>query len=86
MVFPLHSSLLDCLDQMGRDQMASHSFLGKGKPLLWDVTVLDTLALLYRTLASTGQGKVAAAAETKKTAKYSSLLSSYVFKPIAVEF
>ena len=57
----------------------------KGKPLVWDVTIPDTLAVSYRSVALNGTGSVAASAESRKIDKYSTLSSSYLFSPIAIE-
>ncbi|XP_019850978.1 PREDICTED: uncharacterized protein LOC109581361 [Amphimedon queenslandica] len=41
----------------------------RGKPLVWDATVPDTLAPSYRSVAVSNSGAVAALAESKKTSK-----------------
>ena len=57
-----------------------------GKCVVWDFTCPDTLANSYRAAAVSSPGSVAAQAESKKIAKYSSLDSSlYKFVPIAIE-
>jgi hypothetical protein len=57
----------------------------RGRPLLWDATVPDTMAQSYRSTAVTGGGCVARLAESKKVTKYAHLLRSYIFTPLAVE-
>jgi len=56
-----------------------------GKPLTWDVTVVSTLAVSYVQSAGRGAGSVAELAAERKSAKYTELLPSYIFQPIAVE-
>ena len=57
-----------------------------GRPLIWDVTVVSPLAASYVDIATTNAGTVADMAATrKKTEKYSSLSSTYLFELIAVE-
>jgi hypothetical protein len=56
-----------------------------GKSLVWDVTVVSTLAGSYVDRAATGAGSVADMAAERKSEKYSSLLSEYLFQPIAIE-
>ena len=55
------------------------------KPLVWDATCPDTLALSYRSQATSSAGAVADLAEGKKADKYSSLGVGYSFAPIAIE-
>ena len=57
----------------------------RGKCLVWDVTVADTLAPSYAHLSSVSAGKVAERAAENKVAKYSELLPTYDFAPIAFE-
>ena len=57
----------------------------RGKPLVWDVTIPDSLAVSYRSAATCGPGSVAALAESRKLSKYAHLSSSYFFCPIAIE-
>ena len=52
---------------------------------MWDVTVPDTLAPSYRSIAVTEAGAVAAIAESQKSTKYSCLPHSYLISPVAVE-
>ena len=56
-----------------------------GQLLVWDATCPDTLATSYRGQATTAAGKVAAAAEDRKTKKYSNLDQAYLFMPVAIE-
>jgi hypothetical protein len=57
----------------------------EGRCLVWDFTCPDTLATSHRNVAISGQGKVARNAEEKKRSKYSKLLATHFFIPIAVE-
>jgi hypothetical protein len=53
----------------------------KGQPLVWDVTVVDTLADSYVLKSSEVSGFAAEMACKRKHSKYSSIISSnYVFK------
>ena len=56
-----------------------------GRSLVWDVTVPDTLAPSYRSIAVTKTGAIAARAESQKEIKYHQLALSYLFSPIAIE-
>ena len=56
-----------------------------GKPLIWDTTCPDTLALSYRLLATSSAGAVAGMAEEKKVRKYSCLAPTHTIMPVAVE-
>ena len=56
-----------------------------GKPLLWDMTVVSTLAGSYVDTAATGAGLVADQAADRKTTKYADLSAQYVFQPVSVE-
>jgi len=51
------------------------------KPLMWDVTVVHTLADSY----VHSVGTAAELAASKKSAKYADLLQSYLFRPTAME-
>jgi len=53
--------------------------------LVWDVTVVSTLAQSYVDRAATGVGAGAEMAAERKLAKYSNLASNFTFQPIAVE-
>ena len=56
-----------------------------GKVLIWDVKCLNTLASSHLRLAVREAGAVADDAEFRKTQKYSNLISSHYFVPLAVE-
>jgi len=56
-----------------------------GRSLVWDVTVVSPLAASYVDRSATDAGTVADMAASRKTEKYSSLSSTYMFEPIAVE-
>jgi hypothetical protein len=58
----------------------------KGQPLVWDVTVVDTLADNYVLQSFEVSGFAAEMACKRKHSKYSSIISSnYVFKGLAFE-
>jgi hypothetical protein len=58
----------------------------KGQPLVWDVTVVDTLADSYVLKSSEVSGSAVEMACKRKHSKYSSIISSnYVFKGLAFE-
>ena len=56
-----------------------------GRSATWDVTVVHTLAASYVSQSAVQAGSAATAASVRKSAKYSSLSSSHVFYPVAVE-
>ena len=56
-----------------------------GRSATWDVTVVHTLAASYVPQNAVQAGSAATAASERKSAKYSSLSSSHVFCPVAVE-
>ena len=56
-----------------------------GKPLVWDVTVVDTKADSYVTRSSRNAGAAAELAEGKKVAKYSKLGPHHICVPVAFE-
>ena len=56
-----------------------------GRSTTCDVTVVHTLAASYVSQSAVQAGSAATAASTRKSAKYSSLSSSHVFCPVAVE-
>jgi hypothetical protein len=58
----------------------------KGQPLVWDVTIVDTLADSYVLKPSEISGFAAEKACKHKHSKYSSIISSkYIFKGLAFE-
>ena len=56
-----------------------------GKPLVWDVTVVDTVAPSYVERSSEKVGSAAEMAEDRKIRKYAYLGNNYHFVPIALE-
>ena len=56
-----------------------------GKCLLWDFTCPDTLAPSHIPHSSTAAGSAAGEAESRKISKYSALLPSFDFSPVAIE-
>ena len=56
----------------------------EGKSLIWDVTVVDTLANSYIASSSVTAGRVAELAAERKVQKYSEL-AAYTFVPLAFE-
>jgi len=56
-----------------------------GKLLVWDVTVVSTIAESYVAAAACGRGEVVEMAATRKCQKYSELSTAYLFLSIAVE-
>ena len=56
-----------------------------GKLLVWDVTVVSTLAQSYVAAAARGRGEVAELVAARKCGKYTELSMAYTFLPIAVE-
>ena len=56
-----------------------------GRVLIWDATCPDTFAPSHITLATREAGTVADEAERRKEQKYSSLMTSHHFVPIAIE-
>ena len=53
--------------------------------LVWDATCSDTFASSYITSASTEAGAVAILAEERKRKKYCDLVTTHIFRPVAVE-
>ena len=56
-----------------------------GRPLVWDATCPDTFAPSYHCHAISSAGAVATLAEDRKTSKYSCLVPSQSFTPVAIE-
>ena len=56
-----------------------------GRPLAWDVTCSDIFAPTYLSLASSGAGRVANLAETRKKLLYQEIEPTRHFIPIAIE-
>ena len=56
-----------------------------GKMLLWDVTIVSTLADSYVAASAREAGEVAQQVAAMKCAKYAELPSTYSFLPITVE-
>lgn len=56
-----------------------------GKSLIWDVTVVDTLAASYVNVSSSKSGAVADQAEREKHNNYIELKENYIFTPLAFE-
>ena len=56
-----------------------------GKCLAWDVTVVDTLAPSYAQLSSISASRAAERAAENKVSKYSAILQTYDFVPVAIE-
>jgi hypothetical protein len=57
----------------------------EGKMVVWDVTVASTLAQSYAEDAARGAGEVAERAAARKRDKYSDLVRSHLFLPLAFE-
>jgi len=57
----------------------------KGKPLAWDVTVLDTYADSHLAYTATTAGAAADKAASNKVAKYRQIVNSHIFVPVAIE-
>ena len=56
-----------------------------GKSLVWDATVVDTLAPSYLPASAIRAGAAACLAEDRKNLKYKAFLNTHVFVPIALE-
>uniref|UniRef100_A0A1X7TN01 Uncharacterized protein n=1 Tax=Amphimedon queenslandica TaxID=400682 RepID=A0A1X7TN01_AMPQE len=80
----LEPSGLSCSDGKRHDGMTLIPW-ENGKPLLWDATVPDSLAVSYRSQAIAATGAVAAFAESRKMSKYTNLPQSLLFCPLAIE-
>ena len=57
----------------------------RGKALVWDGTVVDTLAPSYVDAGSLSPGAAVSRAETLKVQKYNDLAAEYLFSPLAFE-
>ena len=57
----------------------------RGKCLIWDSTVVDTLAASYVDQTARHSGKAAEKAELKKLDQYQELEKEYLFVPVAIE-
>lgn len=57
----------------------------RGRPLLWDVTVVNTIAVSYLNATSRAHGAAADEAERRKHNNYIDLKSNYNFTPLAFE-
>ena len=57
----------------------------KGKCLVWDVTIADTLCSSYVKKCSVSPSAAANTRETQKFSKYRSLAEDYLFVPIGIE-
>jgi hypothetical protein len=68
------------------DGMTSVPWINKGQLLVWDITIVNTLADSYVLKTSEVSGFTAEMACKRKHSKYSSIISSnYVFKGLAFE-
>jgi len=56
-----------------------------GRSLIWDATVIDTLAASYLPATAATAGAAAEIAAERKNMKYNALLDSYTFIPLAFE-
>jgi hypothetical protein len=57
----------------------------RGRPLLWDVTVVNTIAATYINETSRASGSAADEAERRKHNHYIDLKNNYIFTPLAFE-
>ena len=57
----------------------------RGCCLIWDVSVVETLANSYIPTTSVTPCRAAEAAATRKRAKYADIIQSHIFVPIAIE-
>jgi len=57
----------------------------RGRSLIWDSTVIDTVAPSYLQATSASAGAAAEVAATRKNAKYTQLAGTYFFVPLAFE-
>ena len=56
-----------------------------GKCVLWDVMIADTMAPSYAAILSASTGLVAEESSARKLVKYSELVISHIFVPMAME-
>ena len=56
-----------------------------GRPLLWNVTVISTLACSYDEASARAAGGAAEIAASRKLVKYTKLSAAHIFQPTAVE-
>ena len=56
-----------------------------GKCVVWDVTVIDSLATSYLPLSAAAAGSAAEYAAERKMQKYTELAACYTFVPVALE-
>ena len=84
-IFQPPKSRLDCLEVMVKDLTEQHWFLGRGKPLAWDVTVPDTYAASHIQATAISAGAAAEKASDNKRVKYNYLATTHIFVPIDVE-
>jgi hypothetical protein len=74
------------INKFGKKQFSTLVPWNKGQPLVWDVTVVDTLADSYVLKTSEVSGFAAEMACKRKHNKYRSIISSnYIFKGLAFE-
>src|SRR6218665_939639 len=59
--------------------------LNDGRSLIWDATVVDTLAASYVAETAIEPGSAAEKAATRKHSKYAELERTYIVVPVAVE-
>ena len=57
----------------------------RGKPLAWDVTVLDTYAASHIQATANSAGADAESSAVNKTINYNDLMTTHIFVTIAVE-
>ena len=56
-----------------------------GKALLWDVTIVNSVASSYLSASSSSVGSIAEMAAEKKEVEYADLSQNYIFQPLAFE-
>ena len=80
----LEPSGLYCSDEKRPDGISVVPWKS-GKLLVWDATCPDTFVPSYEMSATSEAGAVAVLAEVRKEAKYTSLCSTHIFTPVAIE-